>query len=352
MSLFTIIENKPFIFLPVIKNKSDFLNDLFNNVLPDLPAFSNIFPNNGNFRWINNNSYITHEEKLKSKQIEKLQNDFNHNLQILQYELQDLANKEENIQTKALLTATDDELVNAVKWFLEYIGFENITAPDDQVNEVENEIFEEDLNIETTQKTYLFEVKGIGGTSTDAQCSQISKIVLRREDTRDDHDFKGIYIVNHQRYKDPQERVNPPFNDTQIIDAKIARRGMTYTYELFQVYHMIEVGILTRDVVRAAFDQRGLINFRKSLNLIKCTHIYPKPEVYSFDLTTTPDITISKNDKIAVRDKDNHWHLLSIESIEVNKNPLEEATVISGGNVGVKVDKFIENAKYFYLKKE
>ncbi|MEX0425165.1 hypothetical protein KDV38_15730 [Providencia rettgeri] len=352
VSLFTIIENKPFIFLPVIKNKSDFLNDLFNNVLPDLPAFSNIFPNNGNFRWINNNSYITHEEKLKSKQIEKLQNDFNHNLQILQYELQDLANKEENIQTKALLTATDDELVNAVKWFLEYIGFENITAPDDQVNEVENEIFEEDLNIETTQKTYLFEVKGIGGTSTDAQCSQISKIVLRREDTRDDHDFKGIYIVNHQRYKDPQERVNPPFNDTQIIDAKIARRGMTYTYELFQVYHMIEVGILTRDVVRAAFDQRGLINFRKSLNLIKCAHIYPKPEVYSFDLTTTPDITISKNDKIAVRDKDNHWHLLSIESIEVNKNPLEEATVISGGNVGVKVDKFIENAKYFYLKKE
>ncbi|MTC47894.1 hypothetical protein GKR71_18955 [Providencia sp. wls1922] len=114
---------------------------------------------------------------------------------------------------------------------------------------------------------------------------------------------------------------------------------------------MIEVGILTKDIARAAFDQRGLINFRKSLNPIKCVHIYPKPEVYSFDLTATPDITISKNDRIALRDKDNHWHLLSIESIEVNKKPLEEATVISGGNVGVKVDKFIENAKDFYLKK-
>ncbi|MEY0959986.1 hypothetical protein AB7188_13935 [Providencia rettgeri] len=351
VSLISIIKNKFLFFLPDIKNKSEFLDELFNFVLPDIPGFSKIFPNKGTFQWINNNSYTTHEEKIKSEQIEKLKSDFNNNLKKLQDELQDLANKEENIQTKALLTATDDELVYAVKWFLEYIGFENITAPDDQVNEVENEIFEEDLNIETTQKTYLFEVKGIGGTSTDAQCSQISKIVLRREDTRDDHDFKGIYIVNHQRYKDPQERVNPPFNDTQIIDAKIARRGMTYTYELFQVYHMIEVGILTRDVVRAAFDQRGLINFRKSLNPIKCAHIYPKPEVYSFDLTTTPDITISKNDKIAVRDKDNHWHLLSIESIEVNKHPLEEATASSGGNVGVKVDKFIENAKDFYLKK-
>lgn len=351
VSFITIIDDKFFIFLPVINDKSNFLEELFNNILPDIPVFSNIFPNNGSFLWVNNNSYISHEEKLKLEQIEKLKSDFNHNLKILQQEQQCLANKEKNIQTKALLTATDDELVNAVKWFLEYIGFENITAPDDQVNEVENEIFEEDLNIGTEQKTYLFEVKGIGGTSTDAQCSQISKIVLRREDKSDYHDFKGIYIVNHQRYKDPQERVNPPFNETQIIDAKIARRGMTYTYELFQVYHMIEVGILTRDDVRGAFDQRGLINFRKSLCPIKCTHIYPKPEVYSFDLTAAPDITISKNDKIAVRDKDNHWYLLSIESIEVNKQPLEEATANSGGNVGVKVDKFIENAKDFYLKK-
>ncbi|MTB44089.1 hypothetical protein [Providencia sp. wls1950] len=351
VSLISMIGNKFLFFLPDIKNKSDFLDELFSFVLPDIPGFSEIFPSNGTFQWINNSSYITHEEKLKLESIEELKKDFNEKLFILENEYLTLANKEENIKTKALLTATDDELVNSVKWFLEYIGFNNITAPDDKVNEAENEIFEEDLNIETEQKTYLFEVKGIGGTSTDAQCSQISKIVLRREDTRDDHDFKGIYIVNHQRYKDPQERVNPPFNDTQIMDARIARRGMTYTYELFQVYHMIEEDILTRDDVRVAFEQTGLIDFRKSLNLIKCAHVYPKPEVYSFDLTATPDITISKNDRIAVRDKDNHWHLLSIESIEVNKNPLEEATVISGGNVGVKVDKFIENAKDFYLKK-
>ncbi|MGJ3352091.1 hypothetical protein [Providencia sp. Je.9.19] len=351
VSLISIVKNKFLFFFPDIKNKPDFLDELFNFVLPDIPSFSKIFPNNGTFQWINNNSYITHEEKLKSSQIKKLKDDFNANLQALQHELLALANKEENIKTKALLTATDDELVYAVKWFLEYIEFENVTAPDDNVDEGENEIFEEDLNVENGRQTYLFEVKGIGGTSTDAQCSQISKIVLRRENARDDHNFKGIYIVNHQRYKDPQERAKPPFNDTQIEDAMIARRGMTYTYELFQVYHMIEVGILTREDVRAAFDQRGLINFRKSLNPINCVNIYHKPKVYSFDLSDTPDITISKNDKIVVRDKDNHWHLLSIESIEVNKHPLEEATASSGGNVGVKVDKFIENAKYFYLKK-
>ncbi|MEY1236086.1 hypothetical protein AB7102_00775 [Providencia manganoxydans] len=351
VSLLSIVENKFLFFFPNIKNKSDFLNELFDSVLPDIPRFSKIFPNSGTFQWINNNSYITHEEKLKLEKIHELKRDFNEKLALLESEYLDLANKEKNIQTKALLTETDDELVYAVKWFLEYVGFENVTTPDDNVDEEENEIFEEDLNIEYERKTYLFEVKGIGGTSTDAQCSQISKIVLRRENARDDYNFKGIYIVNHQRYKDPQERITPPFNDTQIEDAMIARRGMTYTYELFQVYHMIEVGILTKECVRAAFEQRGLIDFRKSLNSINCVHIYPKPKVYSFDLSDTPDITISINDKIVVRDKDNHWHLLLIESIEVNKNKLEEATVNSGGNIGVKVDKFIENAKDFYLKK-
>ncbi|MTC47895.1 hypothetical protein GKR71_18960 [Providencia sp. wls1922] len=131
ISLFTTIENKLFFFFPAIKNKPDFLNDLFNNVLPDIAIFSDIFPDNGSFQWVNNDLYITHEEKLKTEQIKKLQNDFNHNLKKLQQELQSLANKEENLKTKALLTATDDELVNAVKWFLDYIGFENITAPDD-----------------------------------------------------------------------------------------------------------------------------------------------------------------------------------------------------------------------------
>ncbi|QNP19414.1 hypothetical protein [Providencia rettgeri] len=351
VSIIRNIDNKKIIFLPIINNKSNFLDELFTHILPDNHLFKSLFPSNGTFQWINNNSYITHDEKLKLENIDKLKKDFNEKLSILEGEYLALSNKEENLKTKALLTETDDELVYSVKWFLEYIGFNNVTTPDDLVNEGESEIFEEDLNIETEQKTYLFEIKGIGGTSTDAQCSQISKIVLRREKLRFEHNFKGIYIVNHQRYKDPQERVTPPFNNTQIEDAEMTRRGMTYTYELFQVYHMIEVGILTREDVRAAFDQRGLIDFRKSLNPIKCAHIYPKPEVYSFDLSDTPNITISKNDKIAVRDKDNHWHLLSIESIEVNKHPLEEATASSGGNVGVKVDKFIENAKDFYLKK-
>lgn len=59
-----------------------------------------------------------------------------------------------------MLTATDDELVFSVKWFLDYIGFENVVVPDENVDEENGEVFEEDLNIETPSITYLFEVKG------------------------------------------------------------------------------------------------------------------------------------------------------------------------------------------------
>ncbi|EBY6655608.1 hypothetical protein D5B42_23115 [Salmonella enterica subsp. enterica serovar Oranienburg] len=351
VSFIRVIKGKYFVFLPAIYNKSDFLEDLINNVLPDTPLFDDFFPNNGSFLWVNSDLYVSHEEKQKSHEIENLKKEFDLNLQKLQSEMHDISNKEENLKTKSLLTATDDELVFAVKWFLEYIGFENVVDPDKDVKEEDGEVFEEDLNIETAEKTYLFEVKGIGGTSSDDQCAQISKIVYRREEAFPDKSFKGVYIVNHQRHKEPKERKNPPFFDKQILDAKIAYRGMTFTYELFQVYHMIEAGILTKEDVRAAFDQRGLIDFRKSLKPLVCDHTFRDINVYSFDLTETPDTTISNMDKVIVKDEDNHWHLLSITGIQVNRKPLEEATAESGGSAGVQVDKLVPGAREYFLRK-
>lgn len=88
--------------------------------------------------------------------------------------------KMKNVKLRNLLKESGDELVFSVKWFLEYIGFENIVNPDDDVDEEAGELFEEDLNFKYEGLSFILEVKGIGGTSTDAQCSQISKIELRR----------------------------------------------------------------------------------------------------------------------------------------------------------------------------
>lgn len=352
ISFVRIIKEKAFIFLPAIHNKTYFLNELFNYILPDIPFFEDYFPNNGSFQWINSDLYISFEEKTKSTEIKELKSEYEKNLLKLQSELSVLSNKDENLKTKALLTATDDELVFSVKWFLEYIGFENVIVPDEDVDEKNGEVFEEDLNIETSSKTYLFEVKGIGGTSSDDQCAQISKIVYRREEANPDHNYKGVYIVNHQRQKNPKDRKNPPFFEQQELDAAIARRGMTYTYELFQVYHMIESGILDKTDVREAFNQRGLIDFRKSLKPLTCDHTFREINVYSFDLTKTPDTKISDKDSVVVKDEDNHWHLLSIAGIQVNKKPVDEARADSGGSAGVKVDRLVLGAREFFLLKK
>lgn len=351
VSFVRLINNKYFIFLPAITNKAEFLDDLITNILPDEPLFEDFFPDNGSFLWVNSELYVSHEEKQKVSEIESLKKSFEDNMQKLQKEMHEISNKEENLKTKSLLTATDDELVFAVKWFLEYIGFENVVDPDKDVKEEEGEVFEEDLNIETDAKTYLFEVKGIGGTSSDDQCAQISKIVNRREEAFEDKLFKGVYIVNHQRHKEPKERKNPPFFDKQVLDAKIAYRGMTFTYELFQVYHMIEAGILLKEDVRAAFDQRGLIDFRKSLKPLVCDHTFRDINVYSFDLTKTADTTLSLKDSIVVRDEDNHWHLLAITGLQVNRKKLEEATAASGGSAGVQVDRLVPGAREYFLRK-
>lgn len=352
ISFIRIINEKTFIFLPVIHNNTEFLNELLSSVLPDIPFFEDYFPNNGSFQWINSDLYVSYEEKTKSNEIEELKAEYEKNNLKLQSELSDLSNKDENIKTKALLTATDDELVFSVKWFLDYIGFENVIVPDENVDEGNGEVFEEDLNIETPSITYLFEVKGIGGTSSDDQCAQISKIVYRREEANPDHNYKGVYIVNHQRQKNPKERKNPPFFEQQKVDAAIARRGMTYTYELFQVYHMIESGILDKADVREAFNQRGLIDFRKSFKPLTCDHTFREINVYSFDLTSTPGTTISEKDRVVVKDDDNHWHLLSITGIQVNRKPIEEATSDSGGSAGVKVDRLVPGAREFFLLKK
>ncbi|MCU2446751.1 hypothetical protein N8S94_08365 [Enterobacter hormaechei subsp. steigerwaltii] len=53
-----------------------------------------------------------------------------------------------------------------------------------------------------------------------------------------------------------------------------------------------------------------------------------------------------------VKDDDNHWHLLTIVGIQVNKKPIEEATSDSGASAGVKVDRLVTGAREFFLLKK
>ncbi|TLU69581.1 hypothetical protein FFB58_00725 [Enterobacter sp. MF024] len=339
-----IENNSLYLFLPTLKSKPDFILDLLTNVLPELAFTSEIFPEHGAFKWENDFAYISKEEKdIVNRSIE-IDAQYEKDKTLITEELNTTREKKENQLLKNLLKETDDELVYAVQWFLSYIGFENVQNPDKNVKS--GEIFEEDLRIDGNETCLLFEVKGIGGTSTDAQCSQISKIVLRNRKANPHQKFHGIYIVNHQRYKAPLQRSIPPFNDKQIEDAEISYRGMTYTYELFQIYHMIEQGILTKQQVKEAFLDIGLLNFKSSLIKLPKPHEYPNHNVYSYDLGEDESILIKDNDYIVICDDESHWHKLKIISMQVDKKNVKS---VNKDKVGIQVNALIAKAKEHYL---
>ncbi|MFG6090750.1 hypothetical protein [Enterobacter soli] len=335
-------------FFPQIYDKAGLLLDLFNNVLPDIGLFGGIFPNHGSFKWINDFSYISLDERNKLIDIDNEIKRHEETLSSLKEEYERVHSKDENVKLRAILKETGDDLVSAVKWFLEYIGFTNVVDPDKDVDVDAGEVFEEDLNFEYNGVHFLLEVKGIGGTSTDAQCAQISKIALRRKKTNRGNTYKAVYIVNHRRYKAPKEREVIPFNDNQIEDAEMAQRGMTFTYELFNIYYMIEAGVISKEAARDAFKQEGLINFRQSLHKLEFNHCYKGASVYSLVIPEGDSFTITKADKIAIQDNENHWHRLSIESLEIDRVDHEE---VRNGKVGIKVDRLVHGARDYYVVK-
>lgn len=340
--------SKAVFFFPEIYDKAGLLLDLFNNVLPDVDFYSEIFPNHGSFQWINDFSYISLDERNKLIDIDNEIKRHEETLLCLKEEYERVHSKDENVKLRAMLKETGDDLVSAVKWFLEYIGFTNVVDPDKNVHVDAGEVFEEDLNFEHNGVHFLLEVKGIGGTSTDAQCAQISKIALRRKKANPGNTYKAVYIVNHRRYKAPKEREVIPFNDNQIEDAEMAQRGMTFTYELFNIYYMIEAGVINKDVARAAFKQEGLINFRQSLHKLEFNHCYKGALVYSLVIPEGSSFTITKADKIAIQDNENHWHRLSIESLQIDRVDHEE---VRNGKVGIKVDRLVSGARDYYVVK-
>ena len=149
-----------------------------------------------------------------------------------------------------------------------------------------NKFLEEDLQVEIEEGLLVIEVKGIGRTSKDEECSQIDKIKHRREKDRGKFDVFGLYIVNHQRFMPALLRENPPFNEQQIEDAEISERGLLTTWQLFNLYYSIKNECITKEESRKALLKPGLIEFspQNCVPLGNPIDVYRKGEIITLDL--------------------------------------------------------------------
>lgn len=230
----------------------------------------------------------------------------------------------------AMLTESGETLVNNVKQYLEWLGFDNVQSMDEEVKEGED--FQEDLQIHLADNELLIiEVKGLHGTSKDNECSQISKIELRRIHERKYSNVHALYIVNNERGKEPLKRQMPPFTETQIKDAEFAHRAMTYTYQLFNLYFEIETGIISKEEARNALFQNGLVDFRSNFKSIGKPYDYFKNnKVACIELH---DTILSVGDKVYFEDDRKRLNVMEIVNIQVDR---QNKQTVKDGKVGIE----------------
>lgn len=328
------------IMFPILQDKRLLLERLFKDFL--YLNFSELFPLQKENSWITKQEYELPEiiqlcqEKEEARQI--------YENTLLQKDKSIAEIREKYNFLYAMLTESGEVLVKKVKQFLEWLGFENVVSMDETVKEGED--FQEDLQIHLAENALLIiEVKGLYGTSKDNECSQISKIELRRIHERKYSNVHSLYIVNNERGKEPLKRQVPPFTESQIKDAKYALRAMTYTYQLFNLYFEIETGIISKGEARKAFFQNGLIDFHTNFKSIGTPYDYFKNnKVACIELH---DTILSVGNKVYFEDDRMRLNVVEIVNIQVDRQNTQTA---KDGKVGIEFNMKIPKGAVLLYK--
>lgn len=326
--------------LPQVEEKAALLKNLFENVL--LKYFSDYFPDIEARNWIHKDYYMLRDELEIQRRINDKRKEYEQTIKQLENEADSI--KDKNLPFKQLLTESGSKLVKAVKSFLEWLGFENVIDKDDTLAEGEQK--EEDLCFEYEGTHIYVEVKGINGTSTDAECSQVDKIVNRRIRELKTTDVHGVYVVNHQRNVEPLKRQMPPFNENQIKDAENQSRTLLYTAELFALHSDIENGYITKEQARKDLLCIGLAQFHTYLESLGTPYNYYKEDtVICLDLQNT---RISVGDTLYYKDSLQRLVGLNVEDLQQNKQSVD---TVSNGKTGIKVDKKVSRNREVFRNK-
>lgn len=323
--------------LPQLDSKIQLLDILFKEIL--YCHYSEFFPSIEECSWRNKRQYYLPGQQYLQEKKESVISKFNEDIK--EIDLKITENKENYKFLHDILTESGSALVSALITYLKWLGFEKVIDKDETV---ENDVFEEDIQADLGGKGLLIiEVKGLHGTSKDSECAQISKIRYRRCEERNKFDVYGLYIVNNERSVEPLKRTIPPFNDNQIKDAKNDKRGLLYTWQLYNLYFNIENGLISKEEARERMLMTGLVDFSpKLIELGKPYAYYHKKTVICIELDN-----VQLSDRYALAYEENgQYILLQIEELKQNNSSIHQ---VSNGKVGIKVDRSVPNINMLYL---
>jgi hypothetical protein len=331
-------ENLIVLYLPQIKQKLTFLSEFLSKIAPDI--FPTIFPFSTTFNWKCNEEYWLPYHKLLLDEKYAIEKEYNEKLLTKDKEIS------KNLQKFAFLhemiTETGDRLVSALINYLKWLGFKDVKDADIANS---GNLLEEDIQVETEKGLLIIECKGIGGTSTDNDCSQIGKIKHRRCKTRNSFDVFAIYIVNHQRYLPPLQRQNPPFSDNQMQDAVNDERGLLTTWQLFNLYYEIEAGIIDKETARNALFKYGFIEFRPPniVFIAEPKEIFKNGEVCIVNIS---ELELRVGEELLV-ERNAKFQKIKIVGIQIGGNPVESA---GNGEIGIQLSSPIKKKSLLWKK--
>lgn len=325
------------IVLPICDKKEELIYKLISQLLPEIiPGY---FPESRKFEWINSHEFLPQEIIECEEKKKKLQIEFNAEMAKIDAEEEVINNSYKFLRD--MLTETGQSLVIAVCDYLKWLGFSNVVSIDGS-----EDILREDIQIDDGDKLYIIEVKGIGGTSTDAECSQVAKHRRKREKENRDKDIVPMYIVNHQRYIIPSLRQNPPFSTNQIDYAENDERGLLTTWQMYKQYKLIEEGIFTKEETRESLCQVGMITLlpktMKKIGILE--EYYKKPKAGILRLT---DFELSVGEELWAK-KDEKWIRTSIISMQLDDKDVKKA---NNGEVGIVTECELEKGYEIFVKR-
>jgi hypothetical protein len=339
ISFIELSEKENLIVLPQIEDKTEFLFDLLSFVTPSI--FPDLFPFSSAFKWKEDKRYwLPNHSKLVDK-LTETENEFEKRIQDCFLDIEQ--NKTKFSFLHDIVTETGKPLVNSIINYFEWLGYTGIKDMDDE--KPEENIFEEDIQIYITEGLLIIECKGIGGTSTDSDCSQISKIKHRRCKERGEFDVYALYLVNHQRYLPPLHRQNPPFTSDQIRDAINDERGLLTTWQLFNLYSDIENGIISREEAMHAILSYGFVEF-KPANIIYLDEPKELFQNGTICIINLNEIALTIDDIIYI-EKNGKFEISKIIDIQIND---KSVNTVSYGEIGIKLDKKVNKNSKLWKK--
>jgi hypothetical protein len=339
ISYYNHSDNFDLFIFPQFKDKNKFVLEFLKSIAPSISP--ELFPYSTQNSWKEDKEYRLPNEQELLDEKEQILKEFDTKIKGIEKKID--KNKQYFAFLHDILSESGDNLVDSVIKYLKWLGFKDVVDMDGENSD--SRIKEEDIQVAIDEGLLIIEVKGIGGTSTDSECSQISKIKHRRCKERKAFDVYALYLVNHQRYLPPLKRSNPPFTKEQLSDALNDERGLLTTWQLYNLYYDVENGVITKEEARKRFIEFGLVEFKpKDLVLIDEPKEFFKNNqvcivnIESVELSVGEELIIEKNGK---------YEKNKILSLKVDDNAVDK---VSHGEIGIEFSNSIKKNSRLWKK--